>query len=181
LADDDFVPINASEVSMEIPGSIRRLIGHAIIEFSRLETISEHILWDLLGLQYDDARLLISRIEASKKFQILRDILERRYPDAKTVAPKDSIWRAITVVTEARNKVAHGHWVMVKGRPFILSHRWKGPSDMVMGEPFPYERLVRLIRMSTNLRLNLNEIVRALPTLQPASAPQPSKAEPDPA
>jgi hypothetical protein len=169
---DDFVSLDIDKCSLDIPPSIKRLIGSGILEFSRLETIAEHILWDVLKLDYADAQLLIARLDASQKFNILKEILERRYPEAKDIKPKDSIWSAIRVLAETRNKIAHGNWIMHDGRPFILSHRWKGRADTVMAEPFPYERLIRVERLARNLTQVLRELSRVISS-QPAASPPP--------
>ena len=180
LPDDTFVSIDITKVSMDIPSDIQRLIGHGILEFSKLETITEHILSDLLNLEYEDTQLIISQLDASRKFQILKSIIERRFPEAKDIKPKDSIWRAITVLNDARNTVAHGNWIMVGDTPFILSHRWKGPRGMVMAEPFPYERLRRVGRLSKNLTDRFKELSRALEMQRATSSPQPPTAAPSP-
>ena len=128
--------LNISRVSFEPPASVAREIGRAIMSFSYLETAAEMMIWDLLNLSFDDGSLITSRMQADNKFALLRELLER--PTNDKLMPTKQFWKTLKTLSEARAKIAHGAWIMVdREMPMIMSHRFSGPRDVVMGESLP--------------------------------------------
>ncbi len=148
------------------------------MSFSYLETAAEMMIWDLLNLSFDDGSLITSRMQADNKFALLRELLER--PTNDKLMPTKQFWKTLKTLSEARAKIAHGAWIMVdREMPMIMSHRFSGPRDVVMGEFFPLIRLRAFIRLTKRARKEL-EVISAGLGLQPvASAPPPQPDSPN--
>ena len=110
--------------------------------FSEMEMSAEHFIWDVLGLEVDDGKLLTC-IDTNDKF-VLAKKLSIRYqmpihPNDQTAA---DAWSAISEAVEARNKMAHGVWRMIDGStPIVISYRIPIETGQINSEEFSLERI----------------------------------------
>jgi hypothetical protein len=54
-----------------------RLVGRAVIEWSRLEAVLNDLIWCFLNLSFEDGRALTGRADAGTKIALLRLIAPR--------------------------------------------------------------------------------------------------------
>jgi hypothetical protein len=136
---------DTSRLSKKIPAAVKIAIANVIMAFAEMEVSAETVIWDLTGLSPDDGKLL-TRMDSKDKLELTKKFSERYglaiHPDSETAA---NIWSVIRQEVEARNKIAHGMWVMIdKKIPLAISYRIPTSLGRITGEQFPIDRL-RLI------------------------------------
>jgi hypothetical protein len=93
------------------------------------------------------------------------------------------IWSVVRQVVEARNKVAHGVWVMIDGKiPLAVSYRIKTGLGRIMGEHFPLERLNLISDNCWKIKKLFDEMARhiaSLPSRPVATSPSQTPQYPD--
>jgi hypothetical protein len=123
-----------------------KLIGRAIVEFSRLEQALSHMIWHLLKLQMKDGRLITTRMDAQTKIAMLYILVPRYFDTAKQRAAL-AVLDVAEIVREDRNFIAHGLWgtLMPDNVPMVASVRPKSDPDNIISEAFPAERMRSII------------------------------------
>jgi hypothetical protein len=123
-----------------------KLIGRAIVEFSRLEQALSHMIWHLLKLQMKDGRLITTRMDAQTKIAMLYVLVPRYFDTAKQRAAL-AVLDVAEIIREDRNFIAHGLWgtLMPDNVPMVASVRPKSDPDNIISEAFPAERMRSII------------------------------------
>jgi hypothetical protein len=103
---------DASRITKGVPDKIKIAMADAIMAFSEMEMSVEQFIWDLLGLSADDGEV-VTRIDTKDKIELAKKFSERYrlplHPNEQTTA---EAWFAIRKAIEARNKMAHGVWML---------------------------------------------------------------------
>src|ERR1700689_4135315 len=103
----------ASRITKGVPDQVKIAMASAVMTFSDMEMSAEQFIWDVLGLSVDDGKL-VTQIDTKEKFELAKKLSERSrlplHPNEQTTA---EAWSAIRSAIEARNKMAHGVWVMI--------------------------------------------------------------------
>lgn len=135
-------------ISFEVPMSIQRRVGAAIIAFSRFEHQAELTIWHLLNLDGDPAKLVTGKLDTSRKLQLLKELLQL----AKFSHPFwERFWMAERLCVELRNKIAHGVWIMYDAQPCIVSAKLRTEPNSLFVEGIPEHRLRALESLSGKL------------------------------
>jgi hypothetical protein len=121
------------------------LIGRVIVLWSALEHVMQDTIWHVLGVPFEDGRVLTQRTDAARKLQWLRTFAKRHIsPEQK--AELDLVLDEIELLQDDRNFIAHGTWFTTKpdNVPWASSLRIKGLPDEVVSENFPEPRMVEI-------------------------------------
>ena len=132
----------ASRITKGVPDQVKIAMASAVMTFSDMEMSAEQFIWDLLGLSVDDGKL-VTQIDTKEKFELAKKLSERYrlplHPNEQTTA---EAWSAIRSAIEARNKMAHGVWVMIDNTtPIVVSYRIPVELGQVNSEHFPLDRI----------------------------------------
>jgi hypothetical protein len=129
-----------------------RLIGKAIVAWSKLENAMQDVIWAFLGLEMNDGRVVTGRLDAIFKMNMLEGLAPSRLDEAEL----DNFLKVIDTMRflyGERNIIAHGSWGTLEpdGIPIAASLKFvvdtsKGakPSDVIC-EHFPKERMNGII------------------------------------
>ncbi|MDL2399449.1 hypothetical protein [Rhizobium mayense] len=133
---------DTARLSDAVPDDIKLAVATAIMQFSEMEMHAEEFIWAVLGLSYDDGKL-VTQIETKEKIELAKKLSERYamplHPNAQTTA---DAWTGIRRAIEARNKMAHGVWRMIDGAiPIVISHRIPTEPGSINSEHFPLDRI----------------------------------------
>lgn len=154
-------------LSPGVPDAAKIEIATAIMAHSQLDVTLEWYIWDLIGLSYDDGRLLTT-VDLRAKIEIARTITKRyeiSLPEVPAKTP--GLWKVIEDVSAARNLMAHGVWGMHRLTiPMVSSFRLNAEEpDRVVSEAFPIHRLQAVARQRERARdhlLRMSADARAL-------------------
>jgi hypothetical protein len=124
-----------------------RLIGRAIVAWSKLENCMDDFIWALLAVPIEQGRVLTVRMDAVRKIQTLRRLGELVLSTEKfhVLSP---ILDRVDILREDRNLIGHGSWarsgfdrltVVASLKPEALN------PDEVVSETFPDRRLRAVI------------------------------------
>jgi hypothetical protein len=132
----------ASRITKGVPDQIKIAMASAVMAFSDMEMSAEQFIWGVLGLSIDDGKL-VTQIDTKDKFELAKKLSERYrrplHPNEQTTA---EAWSAIRSAIEARNKMAHGVWVMIDNvTPIVVSYRIPIEPGQVNSEHFPLDRI----------------------------------------
>lgn len=161
------IEADVHEMSVGVPDNVKVAIAAAILAYSAMEASLEAFIWDMVGLSYDDGKLL-TRIEASEKILIAKTLAERYGVPVPNV-PKNTptMWRVMQDLSELRNKIAHGIWGMYRLQtPMAASFRMKGDPDRVISESFPIPRLEAIARQCDRAKGVLDQMCRIAQALR---------------
>jgi hypothetical protein len=135
------------QVVVTVSMQFERLIGRAVVAWSKLEACMEDFIWSLLDIPIEQGRVMTLRTDAVGKIRMLRRLGEMVLTEAQfhTLSPTLD---EIDVIREDRNSIAHGTW----GRTapsmvhVCLSLRPQGLApDQVVSETFPETRMLAII------------------------------------
>ena len=128
-------------ITKGVPDQIKIAMASAIMAFSDMEMSAEQFIWDVLGLSIDDGKL-VTQIDTKEKIELAKKLSERyRLPLHPSAQTTSEAWPAIRSTIEARNKMAHGVWVMIDEAPVVVSYRIPIELGRVNSEHFPLERI----------------------------------------
>lgn len=142
-----------SRVSDIIPPDIKIAIADVIIEFSKMDSAAEILIWSLCGLPFDLGSLLTT-MDARPKFELPKKLVEKHHIKLSTPELPSIFWQTATDLRNLRNAVAHGQWILVDGAiPAVASYRSKDQQGKrIMAEAFTLERLDAISRQCTRMR-----------------------------
>ncbi len=125
-----------------------KLIGRVVVEWSKLENLLNDLLWAILGLDFEDGKIVTGRADVSNKVQLLRAIAPRYLTDSQL----DHLLSALDIVDglrEDRNFIVHGTWhvILPEGQPWAASIRPSANPNEVITECFPPKRMRNIIQM----------------------------------
>jgi hypothetical protein len=171
---------DASRISKEIPDDVKIAIAGAIIAFAAMENSAEEVIWDLTGLSADDGKLLTKR---SDKLDLAKRLSERyRIPIHGNSQTTIDIWSIVSQLVDARNKIAHGVWIMIDGKmPSAVSWRIPAGAGRIMSEHFPITRLELIAANCWKIKDLLDAMARHIASLpeKPAAQPEPAVSYPE--
>lgn len=150
-----------ADIVWELPSYVQRQIGGAIVACSRLEHTLETVIWAFLKIDSEDGKMLTSRMEMTRRQAILKELIQR-YPKEGEQPIDSEFWETLQTVIEARNKISHGMWVLVKGRPCIASSKWRKYKDFMELERYPYEKLLAVQQLAYKANVMLYEYVQRI-------------------
>ena len=133
---------DVKRLSLGVSNEIRAAVGSAIMAFSEMEMSAEHFIWDSLALSVDDGKL-VTQIDSKEKFVLAKKLSKKRkIPIHNNETTADDVWKNIELIIEARNKMAHGVWIMIDGdKPTVISYRIPIEPGQINSEHFPLERI----------------------------------------
>jgi hypothetical protein len=170
---------DSSRISKGIPDSVKLLIANAIMAFAEMEVSAELVLWKLAGLSTDDGKLL-TQLDSKEKFELTKKFSERyQIPIHAHPQTTSDIWSQIRMIVEARNKVAHGVWVMIDGNmPMAVTYRIPTGLGRIMGEHFPEERLALIAENCWKIKRLFDEMADHIASLPERPTPR-NRQEPE--
>jgi hypothetical protein len=124
-----------------------RLIGRAIVSWSKLENCMDDFIWALLAVPIARGRIITVRMDAVRKIQTLRLLGELVLSEEKFHA-LSPILDQIDILREDRNLIGHGSWgrTGVDRINVVVSLKPDAPEpDQVVSETFPDSRLRAVI------------------------------------
>jgi hypothetical protein len=118
-------PRENDQLILTIGMAHEKLIGRVAVSWSRLEGAMEDLIWHLLGLKIGLGRIVTSRMDATGKIRMLREVGELTLTEYQWHKLSPIIDR-IDVLREERNTIIHGTWGRnSQGVPIALSFRPK--------------------------------------------------------
>lgn len=167
------IDIDQSRLSDDIPDEVKIAVANALIAYSAMEHVAERLIWEISGLSFDDGRLL-TQYDSSKRFQILRELLERYgiivLPNRRTTL---EMWAAIKILIPVRNLLIHGVWAMLdKTIPLAISARLSSDIGQVSGEAFRLERLQAMERQCYKIKKVFDAVSERVHASPPVRAPK---------
>jgi hypothetical protein len=148
-----------------------RLVGRVVIEWSRLESVLNDLIWCFLNVIFEDGRTLTGRADATTKIALLRAIAPRHLTSDDKLEALLLALDTIDASREDRNFIVHGAWgrLAPEGIPLAASIRVKSKPDEVIGETFNSKRMYKIIEVIVTMRqmlvLLLDEIYASPDTL----------------
>lgn len=144
-----------------VPLYQERLIGRAVVAWSRLEAAMQDTIWKFLDIPIEQGRLLTARHAPESLILILRT-LGRASLSVDKANQFDRVLDLIDIYREDRNFIVHGEWGILSPDwiPTAKSLRPKSPKpDELVSETFSPERMYNLIKA-------MDEAVNALCVIQ---------------
>jgi len=143
-----------------------KLIGRIVVAWSRIEGILEDFIWHLLELEMEVGRTVTTRLDATAKIKMIRDLSEMKLsqPLFHRLSP---ILDQIDVLRDDRNLIMHGTWGRNElGVPIALSLRAKplAPNQLV-SEEFSDTRMRKIVSGIETARLKLMALMKDLDAL----------------
>ncbi|MCK1742006.1 hypothetical protein IVA80_14260 [Bradyrhizobium sp. 139] len=118
-----------------MPDWVKLSIADCIIVFGRIEQKMVEIAWDLAGTTEVKDRVKRARVPAADNFDELLSVIE------EAAGQKfDALRESFTKLAHDRNLIAHGHWLMAGGKPYVVWHKFLTDTHSVMGEFFEEHR-----------------------------------------
>jgi hypothetical protein len=147
----------------EVSPEQQRLIGLVVLNWSKLETDIEAVIWAFLGLGIDAGRIITTRLNVDVKIELLRS-LSLTYLRAEALDGMLNVLDFINIYKEGRNFVVHGSWgtLMPDNIPVCASLRPKAPPGEIISEHFPEERMINLVNGILEAQGNLRMVEEAL-------------------
>ena len=164
-----------SRITKGAPDEIKIAMASAIMAFSDMEMSAEQFIWDVLGLSIDDGKL-VTQIDTKEKIELAKKLSERYrlplHPSSQTTA---EAWPAIRSAIEARNKMAHGVWVMIDAAPVVVSYRIPIELGQVNSEHFPLDRIEAVTSICVKMKGLFDRLCAKIATEgRPSPPPAPS-------
>jgi hypothetical protein len=133
-----------------------RLVGRAVMTWTKLDACLQGLLWAFLNLSMSDGRIITSRLDPSVITQMLRALAIRNLVPEKLQNLLD-VLNLIDQCREDRNFIVHGAWVVLlpEGTPQAMSLRPKAEPGEIMSEAFPARRMYQIIERMEECRLAL--------------------------
>ena len=101
-----------TKVSFIIPDKLKLAIADCIILYSNIESCVVELVW-ALEMPNKERKRQIAKNRGKKNFSIVKDVV-RSIPGAES----DAIWPALNDLTQERNLIGHGVWMVADdGRP----------------------------------------------------------------
>lgn len=137
-----------------------KLIGRAIIEFSRLDQLLSELIWHILKLEMKDGRLITTRMPPENKIAMLQTLVPRHCDNFQSRAILGAL-AYVELIREDRNFIAHGLWGTL--RPdnvmMVASVRVKSDPENIVCEAFPPERMRAIISGTSQVMKILRRFV----------------------
>jgi hypothetical protein len=123
-----------------------RLVGRAIISWSRLEAAIQDIIWVILDVPLEDGRIITARMDAIKKMQWIKSF-SKRHLDGKPLEDMEFILSKVDDLLDDRNFIVHTSWgtLVNTGEPVGMSLRRKSQPHEIVTEAFPERRMLEFI------------------------------------
>jgi hypothetical protein len=168
----------SDRISKDVPDQIKIAVASAIMAFSDMEMSAEQFIWDVLGLSIDDGKL-VTQIDTKEKIEMAKKLSERyRLPIHLSAQTTAEAWTAIRNAVEARNKMAHGVWVMIDGVPCVVSYRIPVELGRANSEDFPLQRIEAVTSICIKTR-GLFDILCAKIATEGRPSPPPAPPSPE--
>jgi hypothetical protein len=166
-----------SRITKGVPDEIKIAVASAIMAFSDMEMSAEQFIWDVLGLSIDDGKL-VTQIDTKEKIELAKKLSERyRLPLHPSAQATAEAWPAIRNAIEARNKMAHGAWVMIDEVPVVVSYRIPCELGQVNSEHFPLDRIEAVTSICVKTKGLFDRLCAKIAT---EGRPSPPPAPPSP-
>lgn len=116
--------------SPDIPAEHITLIGHVVLEWSRLEKSLEELIWAYLGVDVDEGRIITARLDARYKMNMFRGLAEVLMQE-NDFSDMRRILHRMAELYSVRSLVVHGNWFVEKPGNVVavMSLREKLPDD----------------------------------------------------
>ncbi len=165
------------KLSPGVPDNVKTAMATALMAHSLMDATLDWLIWDAVGLSFDDGRLLTSTVELRDKIEIGKR-LAKRYELPLPQVPVNALglWTVMGDVSTARNMMAHGVWQMYELHiPMVSSFRLNDPGgeDRVVVEKFEIPRIEAVTRQCEWARGHLQTMLKAVPALRKKRAEQP--------
>jgi len=172
---------DAKRISKGVSDKIKLAMADAIMAFSDMEMSAEQFIWDVLGLSVDDGKL-VTQIDTKEKIELAKKLSERYrlplHPNEQTTA---EVWSAIRSAIEARNKMAHGVWVMIDNTtPIVVSYRIPIELGQVNSEHFPLDRIEAVTSVCVKVKGLFDTLCARVATEGRPAPPSPPPRSNDP-
>lgn len=140
-----------------------RLIGTVVIEWSKLESALDDLIWTLTGLSFEDGRVLTGRTDTKTKISMLQ-VLAPRYLDGTELQKVEEALVMADFLRDDRNFIMHGSWGSLQpiDEPIALSLRAKSSPGEITGETFPHSRMIAIIDRIQQTKKTLFDVVNSL-------------------
>jgi hypothetical protein len=170
-------PVLPSDPNQRVEPTItmqfERLIGRAVVAWSKLEACMEDFIWSLLNIPIEQGRVITLRTDTVGKIRMLRRLGEMALTESLFHRLSPAL-DEIDVMRDDRNSIVHGTWGR-RGEDMMhinLSLRPQGlAQDDVVSQTFSEERMRAMIDATDRLKWVLIEIQNELHALPGRSIP----------
>jgi hypothetical protein len=141
-----FQPIRPEQVTDGRVGMAHeRLIGRVVSRWAKLENAMNDLILNIIGAKFEDGRLLIERLDATRLIAILRVLGERYLSEDDEPSSRSKfldILDKIDHLRDDRNNITHGTWGEIDLVPVVMSLRAKNDDPTnITGETYPRQRM----------------------------------------
>jgi len=142
---------NVTAIDHTVPMSHEKLIGRFVVEWSKLESTMDDLIWKFLGIPFEYGRIVTSHMDATGKIKILRQLIETSFGHSSHDYVMFSYFKEaldhIDIIRIDRNLIVHGTWGRNQQRiPMSLSLRIRDTPSTVVSETFDDIRMRDLIQ-----------------------------------
>jgi hypothetical protein len=150
-----------------------KLIGRVVMEWSRIEEVMGEFIWFLLKLEVDYGRVVTTRLDATIKIKMLRELGELRLRETH-FHELSQILDHIDILRDDRNFIVHGIWGRnLQSIPIALSLRPKPLAPgLIVSEEFSGKRMRDIVHGIETARLQLMTLMKELSALPEKSDPR---------
>ena len=150
-----------------VPMIHERLLGRLVVEWAKMEQAMDDLIWQFLDLPNEFGRILTSRMDASSKSQMIRQLSQLSFghstSDYMVWSYIDDLLKRLEILKEARNLAVHGTWARNHPdlTPMAFSLRIKDTPSTIVAEHFSERRMRDLIEESLRLKASLASLFDA--------------------
>lgn len=158
--------LDENHANPEIGPIQERLIGRVVVQWSKIETGLNELIWRFLHVSLEEGRVLTGRMDAQTKIPMVRKLA----PGHLSGKQLEDLIKALDLadlIRDDRNFIVHGTWctIIADGVALSISIRGKAPPGLMKGERFSHERMRKIIREIYAVKGELIKAVNALPAL----------------
>jgi hypothetical protein len=134
-------------IDPDVPITHQKLIGKVVVLWAKVENAMQDAIWQFLGLEPEDGRILTARNDAQDNILMLRSFA-KRYLDAGRFEEFDkTVLKVIEARQEDRNIIVHGAWGTLKPERTPISTVLRRKSDVgeIAAETFSDSRMRQIV------------------------------------
>lgn len=167
-------------------GDFREAAGIVATNWSFIEDFIEATVWALVRLKPRYGRALTAHIGFVSQCNIVKLLLEDRYPDKFDAEEWKVFVNRIEKMRYARNTIVHARWekpTVIGGKPALWAHEYKGKNSLrsgIVACSHPYMLMIggEIEKLTKDLRRYLQQKFSLSPSLYRPSLQQPETLHP---
>ncbi len=151
--------INNKKISLILPDDSYLGIGIVVTQYGQIETLLEHIIWLLLGMNSSQGRLITSSMSIQPRLKLLEGLAKLK---DNSLAPKiKALKKPIVDAFEKRAVIVHGLWFLdpeTQKTCCTLTREKASSVDLQKVHIFTSKNLVTLCKLLTKIVKELDNL-----------------------